>query len=465
MPLTPPFVPEIAIIQGDAARIAEAVSTLAWQQKRSECGGLLWGRLLEIELGDAAWVAAMTPGIGHASAVEFEIEPESYVVGQRILRDAGFPDDLIELGLWHSHPGYGAFLSTVDEDYFRLCFPQAWKLSVVIDPLRYDRAVFIKNGTGFSRIRAIDTKAHVSAVSLRSIRWQFGTRLRSGSMHDGLTYFSRQSELLEPNLALLQESSALVVGLGNVGGPAALELARAGFGRIVLIDSGNVEPANLSRGIFNSADLGLPKAIAAANALSEATPGLACHAIVGDARVDIPDAVFRSCDAVLIATDSWSSRMHVNRWANAVVGNVKIVISGGMRGLSWDIVSSVPGSSTGCAQCPHAAEIVNADESGGCGVMGPVAAPRFDPSASFVGALVAANMVLEACVAVGGNGPLFAGRMLTFDRERVCPMSRQFWLASIELISSPSCQPLKTGVGMPAGTRTFGVSGSFSPFR
>ena len=47
----------------------------------------------------------------------------------------------------------------------------------------------------------------------------------------------------------------------------------------------------------------------------------------------------------------------------------------------------------------------------------------------------------------------------------VCPMRRQFWLASIEWINSPSCQPLNTGVGAPHGTLTFGFSGSFSPFR
>jgi proteasome lid subunit RPN8/RPN11 len=152
MQLIAPVVPEMAIVQGDAARVAETLSVFAWHEKKSECGGLLWGRLVHDGLGDAAWIAAMTPGVGRASAVEFEIAPESYLVGQKLLKDAGFPEDLVELGLWHSHPGYGAFLSTVDEDYFRLCFPQAWMLSVVIDPLHGERAIFVKTSSGFARI-------------------------------------------------------------------------------------------------------------------------------------------------------------------------------------------------------------------------------------------------------------------------------------------------------------------------
>jgi proteasome lid subunit RPN8/RPN11 len=147
-------VPVEAIVQGNAADVADELSLIAWRERRSECGGLVWGRLLRGADGPAIFVAAMTPGIGRASAADFEIAPESYVVGQRMLRDAGFPRDLEEVGLWHSHPGYGAFLSATDEEYFRLCFPQSWKVSIVIDPVRSERAVYVKSPLGIVGISA-----------------------------------------------------------------------------------------------------------------------------------------------------------------------------------------------------------------------------------------------------------------------------------------------------------------------
>jgi proteasome lid subunit RPN8/RPN11 len=141
-------VPFEAFVQGNAADVADELSLIAWRTRRSECGGLVWGRLLRGASGPVIFVAAMTPGVGRGSAADFEIAPESYIVGQQMLRDAGFPHDLEEVGLWHSHPGYGAFLSATDEEYFHLCFPQSWKVSIVIDPIRHERAVYVKSPLG-----------------------------------------------------------------------------------------------------------------------------------------------------------------------------------------------------------------------------------------------------------------------------------------------------------------------------
>jgi len=260
-------------------------------------------------------------------------------------------------------------------------------------------------------------------------------------MIDTQEFFSRQRRLAELDLKRLQASSALVLGLGNVGGPAALELARGGVGRLVLIDKDVVASANLSRGIFETTDIGVPKAIAAAARINALVPGVDVTALVADSRVDLPETLFSSCDAVLITTDSWSSRMHANRWAHALRGNTQVVISGGIRGLSWDVTSSVPGSGLGCAQCPHGAAIAGADEEGGCGIAGMAGSPRVDPSVSFVGAAVAAQMVTEACVSLGGGGPLFAGRMVSFEyefgRHLVLAIARDPWCTGHRRLEKP----------------------------
>ncbi len=234
-------------------------------------------------------------------------------------------------------------------------------------------------------------------------------------MNDAELFFSRQRALGELDLDRLRASSAMVVGLGNVGGPAALELARAGVGRLVLVDRDEVAPENASRGIFCARDAGMPKAVAAAARIAELVPGVDIEPVVADVRTQVPDTRFSASDALLIATDSWSSRMHANRWAHALPGDSKVVVTGGLSGLSWEVTSSVPGSGGGCSQCPHGAAVAGHDEDGGCGVAARGSARRIDPSASFTGAAVAATMVMEACAALGGGGPRFAGRMLSFE--------------------------------------------------
>jgi adenylyltransferase/sulfurtransferase len=234
-------------------------------------------------------------------------------------------------------------------------------------------------------------------------------------MNDTSLFFSRQAALQELDLDRLRASSVIVVGLGNVGGPAALELARAGVGRLVLLDRDEVAPENASRGIFCACDGGLPKAMAAAARIAELVPGVEITPLIADARTEVPDKLFSAHNALLIATDSWSSRMHANRWAHALPGRTRIVVTGGLAGLSWEVTSSVPGSSLGCSQCPHGADVARRDEEGGCGVQVRDGRRSIDPSVSFTGAAVAATMVMEVCAALGGDGPRFAGRVVSFE--------------------------------------------------
>nr|CRH05166.1 Conserved protein of unknown function. Putative UBA/THIF-type NAD/FAD binding protein [Candidatus Magnetococcus massalia] len=74
--------------------------------------------------------------------------------------------------------------------------------------------------------------------------------------------FERSHILLEDEgIAKLQASHVLICGLGGVGGHASEALARAGVGRITLVDHDQVSPSNLNRQLVATREtIGQPKA-------------------------------------------------------------------------------------------------------------------------------------------------------------------------------------------------------------
>lgn len=231
-------------------------------------------------------------------------------------------------------------------------------------------------------------------------------------------YFSRQHALDAEGLARLRGCTVAVAGVGHVGGPFAAEVARAGIGHLVLIDNGYVEEENCSRGIFSRRQVGMTKVAAAKAWLARNAPYTRITTLPGDLRTEIPEGVFRECHGVMIATDNWSSRLWVNRWAHALPGRTRVIASGGLYRLSWDLIVAMPGSGLGCPQCPLGAEAATADEGGGCGVIGESVDGGPDPSVSYAGATVAMMAVAEVVHTLATGSSRMPGQMLSFDADR-----------------------------------------------
>src|ERR1700758_1279852 len=83
----------------------------------------------------------------------------------------------------------------------------------------------------------------------------------------------------------LLRSCAAIVGCGALGSFQAAALARAGVGRLIIVDRDYVEPSNLQRQwLFEEADAAeaLPKAVAAERRLARINSSIQARGVVAD---------------------------------------------------------------------------------------------------------------------------------------------------------------------------------------
>lgn len=222
---------------------------------------------------------------------------------------------------------------------------------------------------------------------------------------DLLLRYSRQIMLPQVDAAgqeRLLASTALVVGLGGLGSPAALYLAAAGVGRLLVADDDVVELTNLQRQILHrNADLGRPKAESGRDALVALNPTVEVVPIArrleGDALVE---AVARA-DVVVDASDNFTTRFAVNE---ACVRARRPLVSGAAIRFEGQVSvfhAEQPGSP--CYRCLYG-EGAEVPET--CSENGVIA-----PLVGIIGSIQA----LEALKVLLGIGDPLWGRLLLFD--------------------------------------------------
>src|ERR1039457_3631195 len=133
--------------------------------------------------------------------------------------------------------------------------------------------------------------------------------------------YSRQ--ILFPGIGIegqrrLAESHAVIVGCGALGCVQAMLLARAGVGRLTLIDRDYVERSNLQRQILydeSDAAAALPKVIAAQQRLPAINSGIAVRGKVEDLDARKAAEVLDGAGVILDATDNFETRYLINDWS------------------------------------------------------------------------------------------------------------------------------------------------------
>ena len=141
--------------------------------------------------------------------------------------------------------------------------------------------------------------------------------------------YSRQVILREVGVhgqQLLLDSSVLVIGLGGLGSVAALYLAGAGVGRLLVADRDRVAPTNLQRQVlYRHEDLGRPKTEAARERLAALNPEVQVEVFEGRLEPARLKAMTEAADIVLDCTDNFPTRFAINE---ACVRARKPLVSG-----------------------------------------------------------------------------------------------------------------------------------------
>jgi len=115
----------------------------------------------------------------------------------------------------------------------------------------------------------------------------------------------------EEGVSRLRSAAVAVFGLGGVGSFAAEALARAGVGRLLLVDDDVVAPSNLNRQLIAlHSTIGLPKALAAKSRIADIDPDTVVDArVVRYEAATADDFDFAAYDYIIDAIDSVTSKL------------------------------------------------------------------------------------------------------------------------------------------------------------
>lgn len=217
---------------------------------------------------------------------------------------------------------------------------------------------------------------------------------------------------------VLKRASALIVGLGGLGSPAAFYLAAAGVGRLGLIDSERVELSNLHRQILHTTpELNQLKSESALARLRVLNPHIKLISCPQRLTSENALEILREYDVIVDGSDNFPTRYLVN---DACVLLKKPNVHGSVLGFEGQVTVFTPGGP--CYRCvyekpPPPGTVASCAEAG-----------VFPTAAGLVG-LIQANEALKLLL---GREPSLKGRLLLID-------VRSLSFSEIALKRNPHC--------------------------
>jgi molybdopterin/thiamine biosynthesis adenylyltransferase len=194
----------------------------------------------------------------------------------------------------------------------------------------------------------------------------------------------------------------LLVGTGGVGAPAAIALAEAGVGTLVVCDEDTVEIENLHRQLlFADGDVGASKPEAARRALLARRASMSIEIVRGRALPATARELVSGADVVVDATDNFPSRFLL---ADACrLAGVPVVHAAAVRWIGT-VVPTLPEGKP-CYRCLFEDVPVSAPDCQTAGIVGPVCG-------------VVGGIAAEMALSIARGERRFAGKIATFDGLR-----------------------------------------------
>ncbi|MDY7013082.1 MAG: HesA/MoeB/ThiF family protein [Cyanobacteriota bacterium] len=196
----------------------------------------------------------------------------------------------------------------------------------------------------------------------------------------------------------LKASTALVSGVGGLGGTVALYLAVAGVGKLILVRGGKLRLEDMNRQILMTHDwVDRPRVLKAKETLININPDVEIEAIPEFVTAENVDALVRDSDLTLSCAFSFEERDLLN--AACVLWD-KPMVEAAMSGMEAYLTTIIPGK-TPCLSClfPEKPDW----DRWGFGVLGAVSGT------------LACLAALEGIKVITGLGQPLLGQLLTMD--------------------------------------------------
>ena len=220
-----------------------------------------------------------------------------------------------------------------------------------------------------------------------------------------LLRYSRQIMLPEMEVAgqqKLLDATVLIVGMGGLGCPAAMYLAAAGVGHLIIADDDIVELTNLQRQIAHNQDtIGQAKVDSAAATLQHLNPHVRVTRLKERLDEQRLQEILPQVTLALDACDNFTTRFALNQ--ACVNARVPLVSGAAIRMEGQVAVFDSRAEQSPCYQCLYR---MGDDEQASCATNGVMA-----PVVGIIGAVQA----MEAIKLLAGVGEPLTGKLLLLD--------------------------------------------------
>jgi molybdopterin/thiamine biosynthesis adenylyltransferase len=197
----------------------------------------------------------------------------------------------------------------------------------------------------------------------------------------------------------LRNSTALIAGVGGLGGTAALYLAAAGIGRLILVHSGNLTLSNMNRQILmKTRSIGKSRVIQARKTIREMNP---------DVEIEIHDerltgrnigTLLNTSRIALSARPNFDERRVLNR---ACIEKGIPMVEAAMNGMDGYLFNVIPKVAS-CLHCVYPEDDPSWQELG-------------FPVLGAVSGMLGCMMAIEAIKLLTGYGKPLLSEMLVFN--------------------------------------------------